>query len=205
MAITTAQVHAAADQIDRSGARPTLAAIRAILKGGSFTTIQQAMLTWKKLDDEQPIEVDDMPKEVTEEGEKMTAVIWQLCKKLAGSKFDEERKMLTDKLEDETKTKQELMSILDGMAKENDDYRDKMQAQSEELAATKDEAFKQKNLIAVYEAQIRGIKVLADERLKTIEALSKHQAEEAHKETPKRKRKKEVQQELTLPTAEIAA
>ena len=47
MAITTADIHTAADRIAESGQQPTLAAVRSALGGGSFTTIQDGMTEWK--------------------------------------------------------------------------------------------------------------------------------------------------------------
>ena len=47
MAITTADIHAAADRIAGAGQQPTLAAVRSALGGGSFTTISEAMKSWK--------------------------------------------------------------------------------------------------------------------------------------------------------------
>lgn len=43
MAITTLDIHAAADKIAAQGVAPTLAAVRSALGGGSFTTIERAM------------------------------------------------------------------------------------------------------------------------------------------------------------------
>ena len=47
MAITTPDIHAAADKIAAQGTTPTLAAVRSALGGGSFTTISEAMKEWK--------------------------------------------------------------------------------------------------------------------------------------------------------------
>ena len=47
MAITTADIHAAADRIAEAGQQPTLAAVRSALGGGSFTTISASMKAWK--------------------------------------------------------------------------------------------------------------------------------------------------------------
>ena len=47
MAITASEVYAAADTILAAGQQPTLAAVRAALGGGSFTTISEAMKAWK--------------------------------------------------------------------------------------------------------------------------------------------------------------
>ena len=47
MAITAEQIFAVADELDAAGQNPTLAAVRKILGGGSFTTISEAMTEWK--------------------------------------------------------------------------------------------------------------------------------------------------------------
>lgn len=47
MAITKQDIHAVADQIAADGGSPTLAAVRRVLGGGSFTTISEAMQEWK--------------------------------------------------------------------------------------------------------------------------------------------------------------
>lgn len=47
MPITTEQVHHAADQLATAGHRPTLAAVREVLGGGSYTTINQALQAWR--------------------------------------------------------------------------------------------------------------------------------------------------------------
>ena len=47
MALTVAQIHQAADEIDAEGQRPTLAAVRKRLGSGSFTTISEAMASWR--------------------------------------------------------------------------------------------------------------------------------------------------------------
>ena len=46
-AITNEQIHQAADALDADGVRPTLAAVRKRLGGGSFTTISAAMADWR--------------------------------------------------------------------------------------------------------------------------------------------------------------
>ena len=47
MAITKQDILAAADALDAEGAKPTLAAVRKKLGGGSFSTISEAMKEWK--------------------------------------------------------------------------------------------------------------------------------------------------------------
>ena len=43
MAVTREQIFAVADELDAAGQKPTLAAVRKALGGGSFTTISEAM------------------------------------------------------------------------------------------------------------------------------------------------------------------
>ncbi|KFA35857.1 DNA-binding protein, partial [Xanthomonas vasicola] len=47
MAITREQIWAAADNLDAAGQNPTLVAVRKVVGGGSFSTIQDAMAEWK--------------------------------------------------------------------------------------------------------------------------------------------------------------
>jgi hypothetical protein len=44
---TTTEIHAIADRLAATGQRPTLAAVRKELGGGSFTTISEAMKDWR--------------------------------------------------------------------------------------------------------------------------------------------------------------
>lgn len=48
MALTIQQVHNTADQLQGQGIKPTLAEVRKALGGGSFTTISEAMKSWRQ-------------------------------------------------------------------------------------------------------------------------------------------------------------
>jgi TolA-binding protein len=47
--MSTERIHAVADQLASEGLKPTLAAVRSRLGGGSFTTISKAMQEWRVL------------------------------------------------------------------------------------------------------------------------------------------------------------
>lgn len=47
MAISIEDVYSVADRLFESGQQPTLAAVRSALGGGSFTTISEAMKSWR--------------------------------------------------------------------------------------------------------------------------------------------------------------
>ena len=61
MALTIQQVHNTADQLQEQGIKPTLAEVRKALGGGSFTTISEAMKSWRQdnQQEEQPKEDDN--------------------------------------------------------------------------------------------------------------------------------------------------
>lgn len=48
MALTTEQIHQTAQELTEKGINPTLANVRSALGGGSFTTIGEALKTWKQ-------------------------------------------------------------------------------------------------------------------------------------------------------------
>ena len=57
MAITLEQIHATASQLHEQGIKPTLAEVRKALGGGSFTTISEAMKSWRQVhQDEQQLQ-----------------------------------------------------------------------------------------------------------------------------------------------------
>lgn len=91
MALTTAQIHQAADQIDKDGKKATLVAIRTVLNGGSFSTIQEAMKTWKRKI-ESDFEANPVPAEVMEELEKIASGVWEIAERIASEKHEEDRR-----------------------------------------------------------------------------------------------------------------
>ncbi|MCG3810126.1 DNA-binding protein [Psychrobacter sp. Ps4] len=48
MALTTEGIHAAADKLQANGTTPTQTKVREALGGGSFSTIGEALKTWKQ-------------------------------------------------------------------------------------------------------------------------------------------------------------
>jgi hypothetical protein len=48
MTLTTQDIHATADTLAEQGVKPTLAEVRKALGGGSFTTISDAMKSWRQ-------------------------------------------------------------------------------------------------------------------------------------------------------------
>jgi len=89
--MTTIQerIFAIADQLTASGQRPTLAAVRKALGGGSYTTLQQAMSEWKAARQEsQPVAAPEAPPpSVTERMTQATAALWQIALETANARL----------------------------------------------------------------------------------------------------------------------
>ena len=75
MAITTADIHSAADALAAQGKRATLAAVRAALGGGSFSTIGEALKTWNAPAAPAP-KPAAVPEAITEGAARFAATLW---------------------------------------------------------------------------------------------------------------------------------
>ena len=62
MALTTEKIYAAADQLHADGVVPTQTKLREALGGGSFSTIGEALKSWKQAQQEnEQLKRSDMP------------------------------------------------------------------------------------------------------------------------------------------------
>jgi len=97
MALTTETIHAAADKIAQTGKRPTLTAVRAALGGGSFSTISEAMQSWREAQEaEHALAHVDLPDQVRERMETATAALWEAATNEAERKLAAERDALAE-------------------------------------------------------------------------------------------------------------
>lgn len=95
MALTTEQIHAAADELAAAGQAPTLAAVRQALGGGSFTTISQAMAGWKAKKAEQAAPMrEPLPQTLADLLGKVGGDIWAEALALANGRLNTERTAL---------------------------------------------------------------------------------------------------------------
>ena len=92
MAITTDQIIAAADQIAASGGTPTLAAVRAAVGGGSYTTISEALKAWRG---SQSLPEASAPVALTGHLAAVASSTWALAMRLASAQLDDVRASLT--------------------------------------------------------------------------------------------------------------
>lgn len=131
MALTTEQIHAIADQLYKQDIKPTLAEVREALGGGSFTTISEAMKSWREDNkNEQKLKQVDLPNAINDRLQALGADMWQNAIDIANDRLAKERDALelikakaqndVDQLEASVKTLEaeynDLMLKLDELA-----------------------------------------------------------------------------------------
>ena len=117
MAITTQQIHAIADQLHEQGIKPTLAEVRKALGGGSFTTISEAMKSWRQDNqEEEQLRQVELPSGITERLQALGADMWQTAIDIANDRLVKEREALESikaKAQAETDEAQEAVKTLE--------------------------------------------------------------------------------------------
>jgi len=117
MAITTQQIHATAEQLQEQGIKPTLAEVRKALGGGSFTTISEAMKSWRQDNqEEEQLRQVELPSGIAERLQSLGADMWQTATDIASDRLVKEREALESiktKAQAETDEAQEAVKTLE--------------------------------------------------------------------------------------------
>ena len=117
MAITTQQIHSIADQLHEQGIKPTLAEVRKALGGGSFTTISEAMKSWRQDNQqEEQLRQVELPSGIAERLQTLGADMWQTAIDIANDRLVKEREALESikaKSQAETDEAQEAVKTLE--------------------------------------------------------------------------------------------
>jgi len=124
MTVTNQKIYAAADKLESAGEKPTLAAVRKVLGGGSFTTISESMRIWKteKISKSSLPDIV-VPEIVKEQVKKLELCIWKGAMAEAESMLETERKALTEvgaKINADLLEQKEAVSELELEAKEQE-------------------------------------------------------------------------------------
>ena len=118
MALTIQQVHNTADQLQGQGIKPTLAEVRKALGGGSFTTISEAMKSWRQDNQqEEQLRQVELPSSIAERLQTLGADMWQTAIDIANDRLVKEREALESikaKAQAETDEAQEAVKTLEG-------------------------------------------------------------------------------------------
>ena len=152
MALTTEQIHQTAQELTEKGINPTLANVRQALGGGSFTTIGEALKTWKEAqkDNEKLKQVDIAP-QIKDKADLLMGELWQNALDLADERLKLEREALAvaqqqadakvaemaEALAQVEAEQEQLNAQLDELTHSNENYKHLTKAQSDEISSLK--------------------------------------------------------------------
>ena len=167
MAIAESDVHATADTILASGQQPTLAAVRAALGGGSFTTISEAMKSWKAARQAAATPMREVaPAAVTERLEALAGDIWGIALGMANDRLAKERETLDAARKEIEAQRQEAAELADQVSADLEAARAQIAQQAQALKQAEAQAAQ---LVAA-EAVLKEVQKRADSFAAMLEA-----------------------------------
>lgn len=170
MAITTADVHATADALAAAGKKPTLAAIRAALGTGSYSTIGEAMKSWEK-QAAQEAPAATTPQAVTNKAAELAAQVWAIAQELAEQQMQAAREEIEKQRQAMEAQRVEAVELADALAAELEELRKTAAVQAAKLESMADRiAHAEKQAEAARAAEIEAREAAAELRGK-LEAL----------------------------------
>ena len=133
MAINNQDIHAAADRLVAEGQQPTLAAVRAALGSGSFTTISEAMKSWKAAQQAAAPLREAAPAAITERMGELAAEVWAVAIGMANDRLQSEREGLEKTRQEMEQSQAEAAELADQMAVEIEQQKAQIEKDSEAL------------------------------------------------------------------------
>lgn len=89
------RIHEIANKLHESGVKPTLATVREKLGGGSFTTISEAMKSWRaQVQEEHELALVQVPAALDERMEQLKRAAWEVAQQEAENRLKSEREAL---------------------------------------------------------------------------------------------------------------
>jgi hypothetical protein len=149
MAISKKSIFDAADALDAAGQRPTLAALRKAVGGGSFTTISEAMKEWwaSRALREAPAR-EPAPAVVGERLSEVAGEIWALALQLANDRLVGEREAFDAARAQAEQEKVEAVELADAVTAELEALQGKLSALEEGERTARQEAVTQGEQLA---------------------------------------------------------
>ncbi|MCP3041622.1 DNA-binding protein [Xanthomonas euvesicatoria] len=153
MAITREQIWAAADNLDAAGQNPTLVAVRKVVGGGSFSTIQDAMAEWKarRAAKESPLR-EPAPQAILDRLAELGGEVWAAALELANVRLASEREALELARSETEASRQEAAELEDQLTVELDEAKGRVAALEAAEEAARAEAADLRQRLAVAEA-----------------------------------------------------
>ena len=132
---TKDEIWAAAQALADAGERPTLAAVRKAVGGGSFTTISEAMAEWRARQDQPKVEIDPAPERIGVQAAELANSLWAQASALAHEKLQAERAALEASRQELEQERAEAAELADSLSVELDQARGEIQALEAKIVA----------------------------------------------------------------------
>jgi len=199
---TLTDIHAIADRLAEAGKRPTLAAVRKELGGGSFTTIREAMKSWHEAQQEEhALGEVQVPETISERLGQLQAALWQAAVGEAERRLAAEREDLAQAKEAAAAAvteAQEAVETLEAEAQAREHQIEQLQTRCSELekqASGAETARAQAEQVATAvqataTAQVDGLEARLADAKTTIEALVARIGDDKVPPPPKSTRKR---------------
>lgn len=172
---TKDRIWAAADELDAAGQKPTLAAIRKQVGGGSYTTISDAMVEWRaQRQKKSPAGRESLPEALTDKILALGTDIWGSALELANGRLATEREELEAVRIDLQNAQQEAADLADELTAELEHSKSEAELLKAENQRLKDE-----------EKMLRDQLVVASNTVAIAEARAKElrsELDQAHQE-----------------------
>lgn len=175
MALTTQQIHAVADQLHADGTKPTLANVRKALGGGSFTTISDAMQSWREEHkEEQQLQQVDLPSGISDRLQVLGADVWRTAIEIANDRLAKERdalEIIKAKAQQEVEEHKESVRTLEEEQAELLKQLDELTNKADQAEATAEQAEAELDSLKLENAELKGeLKAVKQERDKLATA-----------------------------------
>ena len=131
--VTKDEIWAAAQALADAGERPTLAAVRKQVGGGSLTTISEAMVQWRARQEPPQAPIDPAPERIGTQAAELAASLWAQASALAYEKLQAERAALEAGRQELEQERAEAVELADSLAAELDQARSEIQAREAEV------------------------------------------------------------------------
>lgn len=181
--MATNDIHAIADRLAEAGQRPTLAAVRKELGGGSFTTISEAMKSWRETQQEEhALGEVQVPETVSERLGQLQAALWQAAVGEAERRLATERDALAQAKEEASAAVSEAQEAVETLEAEAQEHESQIQQLQSNCATLEQKAVEAETAKAHAEqvaaaaqatatAQLEGLEARLADAKATIEAL----------------------------------
>ena len=180
MALTKDQILQAADQLAAAGTTPTLAAVRAAVGGGSYTTINEALKEWKAKQQAAAMPLrEPAPEGISKRLDEVGAEVWAIALELANARLTSEREALEATRQQLETAQQEATELADQLSAELETLQAQHQLATQNLqaASTTIETLRHENATLI--RQLATTEARAEETTKRADDL-KAELQHAH-------------------------